>query len=203
MHTDHLQPGENQQPIPGWDGYFVTDFGRVFSFKRQGYGSSSVHLDASPRELGLINAFVGVTKRRVVVISLNNGRLGKRVLHLAHLVMLAFVGPRPPHSVVCHYDDNVDNNALANLRYASQTDNAADARRNGRTPQGERNPRAKLTSDAARRVRGSSKTIAEIAAEFGVTRSCIEGIKRNERWAHVGGPLIVSPSRRGRKPKKL
>lgn len=49
-----------------------------------------------------------------------------------HLVLEAFVGPRPPGAVGCHYDDNPENNSVANLRWASQSDNVQDAIRNGR-----------------------------------------------------------------------
>lgn len=61
---------------------------------------------------------------------------GTRVPATAHaLVLAAFVGPRPGGLVVRHLDGNPANNALSNLAYGTDAENAADCLRHGRHSQ--------------------------------------------------------------------
>lgn len=53
---------------------------------------------------------------------------------VAHLVLAAFVGPRPVDLQCCHEDDNPYNNALVNLRWGTASDNMRDRLRNGNNP---------------------------------------------------------------------
>jgi hypothetical protein len=58
--------------------------------------------------------------------------LHRRMLHVATLVLLAHVGPRPfPTAVARHLDDVSLNDKLSNLAWGTHADNAADAIRNG------------------------------------------------------------------------
>lgn len=47
------------------------------------------------------------------------------------MVLEAFVGAAPPESVACHYDDDVTNNNVSNLRWDTQVGNGLDTTRNG------------------------------------------------------------------------
>jgi hypothetical protein len=136
MFTAHLRPGEEQRPIADWDGYYVTNQGRVFSYKRQGFQTSVVDPNRAPRELKLTEAFVGPPKRRrrVLVVKLRDTRARAGSPQVSWLVAAAFIGPRPAGMGVLHWDDDPSNNRVGNLRYGSQLDNAVDARRNGRMP---------------------------------------------------------------------
>jgi hypothetical protein len=58
----------------------------------------------------------------------------KRHAYVHHLVLDAFVGPRPMDHVICHRNDNGFDNRLENLYYGTAADNLADKYRN-RTPQ--------------------------------------------------------------------
>ena len=49
-----------------------------------------------------------------------------------HLVLEAFVGPRPEGALGRHLDDDPENNQVSNLRWGSQSDNTYDMIRNGR-----------------------------------------------------------------------
>jgi hypothetical protein len=62
MHLAHLHHCEAQRPIPGWSGYYVTDAGRVFSFKVQGYQTSWVDLEKEPVELRVVAMATGASK---------------------------------------------------------------------------------------------------------------------------------------------
>ena len=201
MHTQHLQKDERQLPIPGWVGYYVTSLGRIFSYKRQGFQTSVVDLDAPPKELRPIAARVGIGKRRVYGVSLNNGRKLKRFVQIPHSVLAAFVGPKPAGLVICHRDDDTANNRLDNLRYDTQAANAVDAIRNGRTRQGERAWKARFTNEQARAIRESPYTIRELAVTYGVARGIIEDIKKYRSYKYAGGVSQFTWSGRGRKPR--
>lgn len=58
--------------------------------------------------------------------------------HIHHLVLLAFVGPRPEGQVGCHNDDDETNNSLSNLRWDTKESNWEDRRRNSSQPAAEK-----------------------------------------------------------------
>lgn len=109
---------EHWRPVPGYEGrYDVSDLGCVRSWcwttsqrpeprplapgiDSEGY--RRVHLRASPR--------TAVKSVRVHV-----------------LVLLAFVGPRPPCHEIRHLDGNRLNNTLTNLTYGTKSQNVRDA----------------------------------------------------------------------------
>lgn len=76
------------------------------------------------------------------------------------LVAEAFLGPRPfPGAVVLHWDDDGFNNHLGNLRWGSETENRADARRN-------RAKRARHLSVFYRYLDATGKSIEDIEREI-------------------------------------
>jgi hypothetical protein len=114
-------------------------------------------------------------------------RDGARTPMTVHRAVLeAFVGPRPPGQHACHLDGDRRNNVLANLRYATPSENAADKVAHGTHTRGERSPCAKLTADqvgAIRALRGTPQQ--ELAERFGVTFSNVSAIQLRKSWRHV------------------
>ena len=53
------------------------------------------------------------------------------------------------------------------------------------TPRGERVGGAKLTAEKVAKIRTDLRTSAEIAADYGVTPSCIVQVKARKVWRHV------------------
>ena len=103
--------------VPGYEGrYQVSDDGQVLSLPRK--GSRGRMLKLAPFAHGY----------RVVNLSLE-GATRTRLVH--HLVLLAFIGPRPDSAVTRHLDGNPANNVLSNLDYGTCAENAADMRRHG------------------------------------------------------------------------
>jgi hypothetical protein len=86
---------------------------------------------------------------------------------VAHLVLEAFVGPRPTGCVVLHRDDDSANNALDNITWGTHKDNAIDAamkRRGGNQV---------ITVEAAceiRRLRNSGILGRLVAEQFGISQ---------------------------------
>ena len=71
---------------------------------------------------------------------------------------------------------------------------------------GEQHPLATMTPRrviAMRNERAKKRTpYAKLGRKHGVAAQTAYGICRGIRWAHVGGPLEVGPSRRGRRAGK-
>jgi len=186
MFLAHLQPGERQLPIAGWDGYFVTDLGRVFSYKRQGFQSSRVELELAPSPLNPIYTEQG--GYRTLAVMLKQGREKRRRAIIAHLVLAAFVGPRPRGMLVLHRDDDPTNNNLSNLRYGTPSQNVQDAKRNGKRLRRETHRVTPALAQQILQCRAQGMTFDGIAALTKVSRSWICRIVAAARDAKTERP---------------
>ena len=125
----------------------------------------------------------GRDKRGYARLQLSRDGVPKwRLVH--RLVLLAFVGapPSPTHEGA-HWDGDPSHNELANLRWATPLEDAADAKRHGHN---RGNP--KLTPPKVREIRLALKAgdrRAVIAARFGVVTQTIDKIATGKTW-----PLI-------------
>lgn len=160
-------PGEIWKPYPNDTSYYVSDRGRVWSWKRGGKFLTS-HLS----EDGY--ALVGLTIGR---------RVKTRPIH--QLVLETFIGARPIGKQACHADGDKNNNTPANLRWDTCANNNADKKRHGTWHDGPRNPRAKLTEAQVVEIRMRSKAGEQgraLAREFGVADSTVYDIIRRKNW---------------------
>lgn len=97
--------------VPGYEGYYqASDDGQIRSVSR------------------VLRPGNGAQGTPFVILSKNGVHANRKV---AHLVMEAFVGPRPEGLCVLHWDDVKTNNHLSNLRYGTRSENKHDAVRNG------------------------------------------------------------------------
>lgn len=104
-------------------------------------------------------------------------------------------GPAPsPEHHAAHSCGNGQNGCVApnHLRWATPTENVADAREHGTLAalhyQGERHPQAKLTAQDVREIRrrlAAGEVAAELANTFGVSRANIYSIKGGYTWPEV------------------
>jgi hypothetical protein len=102
------------------------------------------------------------------------------------LVLKAFMGDRPYGAVARHLNDIKTDNRLSNLAWGTASENAKDAKRNGKLLHGERHPFAKLTRDIVESIRASRATQTELAQRYGVSRRAIGMAKRGTTWAQPG-----------------
>jgi len=108
--------------------------------------------------------------------------------------VLAF-GSDPGPDCVLHRCDNSSCNNPAHLFLGDIVANKRDmwGKGRGRIPhqRGERNNKAKLTSEAVveirRRYVPGTHTSEDLAVEFGVTRTHIQRIAKGKFWRHLGG----------------
>lgn len=113
---------EEWKPIPGLGGnYLVSNWGHV---KRLAHDIIIRHGVRRPLKAKMLS-----TKRNrdygYILVSI---KAKGRLLH--HLVLEAFVGPRPEGMIALHKDDDPTNNKLSNLRWGTRKENAKDSKVN-------------------------------------------------------------------------
>jgi hypothetical protein len=121
---------EQWLPVVGWEGlYEVSDQGRVRSVDRVvPFGSQQRTVRSRVLKPGRH------IRTGTQYVNLCDGPIHR--CHSVHLLVLeAFVGPRPEGLHGCHWNDDHDDNRLANLRWDTPSANGHDAVRNGRNHQ--------------------------------------------------------------------
>lgn len=174
------QPCEEWRPVAGFEGYEVSNWGRMRSWRIRGPGTA---LRAEPILLKPTRATNGY---RVVTLYADDGRRCQLRIHV--LVLLAFVGPRPPGAQGRHYNErDKGNNAVGNLRWGTAFDNARDRVRHGMAPRGAAVNTAKMTPEKVRDIRSrpASESHASLAREFGLSVNGMRNIRIGKAWAHV------------------
>lgn len=130
-----------------------------------------------------------------------DGRAKNRRVH--RLVWIAFNGPIPSGLQINHINGAKSDNRIENLELVTPRENTLHAIEVlGHTRKGEGNPSSTLTAQDVLSIReraSEGETRTDLAAEFGVSKTCISGICTGKTWKHLGGPR--SKGRRGR-PKK-
>ena len=106
--------------IPGYDGYEVSNLGRVRTFYKR-VGRSWVIVN-SPQKI--LSSALRNKSYKVVRPKSNDGQKKIKTIHA--LVALAFIGPCPEGMEVCHSDGNSFNNSPDNLRYDTRKNNLYD-----------------------------------------------------------------------------
>lgn len=117
-----MKKPERWRPVVGYEGlYEVSNVGRVRGIDR---------LDSIGRSIpGMILVQIRYKKTHLAVSLCRHGR--RRTKDVSHLVLEAFVSPRPPGMEACHWNDDGRDNRLENLRWGTKSDNATDRVRNG------------------------------------------------------------------------
>jgi hypothetical protein len=98
-----------------------------------------------------------------------------------------YVGVIPLGLSVCHRCDNPPCVRPSHLFLGTQDDNMKDAAIKGRTIQGERHPKAKLTQEDVRHIRALRLVMSHsaLARKFGIDSKCIRRVLRGEAWRSV------------------
>ena len=172
------------KPIPGFDGYEVSDQGRVRSFHKRDRGDVAgpvwIISDEPQRILS-----PGSCKRGYQTVGLRmDGKTHPRKIHA--LVMLAFIGEIPHGLEVCHNDGDPRNNRLSNLRYDTSSANAADMVRH------ERGSRL-FSNETIRRIRelrATGYSILKLCRKFNASRDAIGNMCSGTTFREIGGPII-------------
>ena len=159
---------EEWRPAPGFDGYEVSDRGRLRSLRR----SNARLVNPTHHENGMLRVQLSRDGVRVHQV-------------LARLICEAFNGAPPPGMNCCHEDGDYTNNRPGNLRWDTQAGNMADKRRHGTHQAGSKHPNASIDEDMARRVKASVGRAKEVAALLGVSVHVVNDIRSGKAWRHA------------------
>ncbi len=111
---------------------------------------------------------------------------GKGVTCRAHrFAWMLCNGQIPDDMVIMHICDVPLCVNPAHLKMGTQAENVADMSRKGRSANGEKNGKSKLTETQARFIKRSSKSAQVLANRFGVHYTTVMKIKQGVNWAHV------------------
>ncbi len=173
------------KPIPDWP-YDVSSEGRV---RRSITGAKR-----GTRAGRILKPHLGY---RYLTVSLYDG-MGRTRMVVHRAVMKAFHGPpgqylanngKVVNQVVCHLNgDNTDNRSV-NLAWGSIPGNRSAAAHSRSVLRGERAWNAKLTDDAVREIRHSSRSSGELASLYGVSPATVWSARHYESWAHIDAPV--------------
>jgi hypothetical protein len=185
-----LIDGSEIRHCPGFIGYAISDAGKAFSCLH-GKGLQSNWHELRPGHSKRKGSKDG--GRMVVALST---RFGVKMKGIHHLVLEAFVGPRPSGMEGCHFPDrSVKNNALSNLRWDTPKANSEDARIHGTRIRGSTQGQSKLTNkDVLAIVEMRNRhpfhycgVTGFLATWFGVDNSTIADIWRGTKWSWLTG----------------
>lgn len=165
--------------IPGYENYFATTDGKIFSGKSQEF----------------IKQFIKSKRANYLAVNLYVGGTGKYKIkqECVHtLILNTFVGPMPKGYHCAHLDGSRDNNNLDNLRWVTPKENMSHKKIHGTEYCGERNHLSKLTTEQVIWLRDSyiefnkQKTnIKELASQLGIHSEIARKIIRGELWSHI------------------
>lgn len=172
---------ERWLPVVGLDGFYeVSDQGRVRSLRFRNKQTNRL------RESPLILSQWAAAGGDYWAVTLRQDQISiHRLVH--HLVLEAFVGPRPPDHETAHGPKGPGCNWLHNIRWATSKENTADIIAAGNFQMGERHYAARLTVEKVRqikRLKGIQRP-REIAETFGVSTSAIKSILNGYNWKHI------------------
>lgn len=160
-------PGEEWRPVVGWERHYrVSNLGRVYSLHQSGRFVTGMRV-----------------RDGYHVVKVRHGERRANV-QVHHMVLEAFVGPRPAGAQGCHCNgDSTDDRAI-NLRWDTPQANQNDRVKHGTSIRGRSTPR--LPADTVRSIRTTPGiTAAEWAAKLGVSATTIFNARRGRTWRQV------------------
>lgn len=167
------------KPIPDYDGYEISNFGRVKSFKRYPQGK-------------ILKPALFSNYLRVTLFKDDE----RRYISVHRLVTLTFIPNLDNKPQVNHKDNNRFNNYVGNLEWVTSSENTQHALDNGlvNVPQGEECYNAKFTNEQAVYVRNNPDGLTryELAEKFDIEPTGISAIQLGKRYKTAGGTIRKS-----------
>jgi transposase-like protein len=182
---------EEWRPVVGFEQkYEVSSIGRVRSIAR---------FKRKSRELYRIEPnMLTPTKNKGYPCVVLTGITGSRTAKVHHLVLEAFVGPRPEGMITRHLNGVRDDNRVENLAWGTFQENSDDMRQHGTKCLGRAVPGAKLNEEAVRDILTGRLSVLKFAALYGVNPTTVDKVRQGLNWRHAlppESPLVLSPRR--------
>jgi hypothetical protein len=177
--TSLYTQGMEYKQIEGYSSYRVGDDGSVWSLGiNPNYPRNQwFQLATSPDKDGY---------RKVILCEKGKPRRHARV---NVLVLEAFRGLRNADQLSAHNDGDRSNNALTNLRWATQIENLKDREQHGTLLKGEKHPSSKITATEVIEIRhayqaGTGKP-TELAQKYNLSKAGIWAIIYRRTWKNI------------------
>jgi len=164
-------PGETFRPSPV-SGYWVSDHGRVIAMMSK----PGTVLKQQSDEDGYLR----------VQLYQEGGKPFHMAVH--RMVALAFIGAPSPGEAVAHNNGRRTDNRAPNLRWATQAENVSDKALHGTEQLGSKHGNSKADEAEiaeVKRLLRNGRTIAEAAAETGVSFHIAADVSCGRTWRHV------------------
>lgn len=173
-----LEENEEVREVYGFPEYLVSNFGKVFSFRKK-----------TPAAVG--------NRRpdgyRVVTICSENGQYK---LYIHRLVAMAFIPNPGSLPMINHKDCNPSNNKVSNLEWCDSGYNTRYGAALGRYKRSPYNRgRATIGPNEAVDIFKSKETTATLAKKYGLSSREIASIRCGSAWADVTGDLLVQKNK--------
>lgn len=166
-------PGEVWKDIDGFDGYLISNYGRVKSFKYK----------------------VKILKPQLSTgyLRVNLWIVGKQKHFSVHVLVAQTFIPNPEDKPQINHKDGCKlNNHVSNLEWATASENCQHAYDKGLAKSGTRSHNAKIKDDADIlyiRDNPDNLTQEKLIKKFGVNRAVINTIQRGKTYKNAGGSI--------------
>jgi len=178
--------------VQGYPGYRVGNDGSVWTCWHQVSPNKSGRCTGGRWETGTVWNRLKFRPSRTGYPRVALYRDGKQsVFAVHHLVLTAFVGPRPDGLLALHRDDKKQNNNVENLYWGTVADNMADRGRNTGNyhyKRGMAHYKARITEEIVVQIRQLAESgmgRPAIAAKYGITYAMVCQIVTGQTWKHV------------------
>jgi hypothetical protein len=200
MSVDQFTTNVEYREIPRFVGYRFGDDGSIWSCwtrvksPDRGVGFTYVMTDRWTRLRGRpdINGYVMVNPK--------DADLGRcKPVRLHHLILEAFVGPRPDGMEARHFPDrDRTNNSVENLHWGTPKQNAADRKVHGTDAIGSKHGMHKLTDEQVAEIRerfAVGAASSQLGSIYGVCKETIAKLAYGHTWKNPPGhPPIALPN---------
>lgn len=180
--------GEEWRAVEGWNGYEVSDMGRIRTRGRIVKRNNGENFFVAGR---IKNLRLSSSKKYLCVNLSKDGRF--QTIQAHRLVAIAFIGGRTEQrKCVNHKDGNGLNNFADNLEWVTYKENSKHSRevlKHSGASKGEKNGGARLTEqqalDAKRLYKSNQADIPQLAEKFGVHRKSMYRLLTGRNWKHL------------------
>lgn len=175
-----LKRKEIWKGIPDFDGYEISNYGKIKSYKirLKGVGNWEINYNKTPRILKFTKHYKGY----LMVQLSQNGKQKRFMVH--KLIALTFLGlPPKGKTQIRHLDDNKINNCVSNLKWGNGKENFKDRLKNNINGK-------KLTNDDVSFIKTELKNykhgmLKKLSKKFKVSLGAIHNIKTNRNWKNL------------------
>lgn len=173
------------RPIPSFPAYGASEDGRIWRIEQ------IRAWDVVPYEVRRVVGKSGY--ERVWLSRLGRKQATPQSVHT--LVLETFVGPRPEGMEAAHGNGNRTDNRLANLRWATKSENCLDRSKHGTCAARRNLPAPLLSKGDVEWIRAFPKRrgmFADMARRLQVNIKTVSSAYYGKNWSHVGIPIARS-----------